>query len=163
MKEIFIALISGGFFVFLEFLIKRWDNKHSDIKSIKDAISNNSKAIEEIREILININSDNNKQSQILDAQAKELMGLGHDKIIFLTQQIARRGCITLREKSNLEALYVPYSKLGGNGDGKTGYNHCMDLPVCSEERALELDRQLKRHMYGIDLLEEKNNDKQKI
>lgn len=161
MKEIFIALISGGFFVFLEFLIKRWDNKHSDIKSIKDDISKNSKAIEEIREILININSDNNKQSQILDAQAKELMGLGHDKIIFLTQQIARRGCITLREKSNLEALYIPYSKLGGNGDGKTGYNHCMGLSVCSEERALELDRQLKRHMYGIDL--EDKNDKQKL
>ena len=36
MKEIFIALMSGGFFVFLEFLIKRWDNKHSDISDIKD-------------------------------------------------------------------------------------------------------------------------------
>lgn len=163
MKEIFIALISGGFFVFLEFLIKRWDSKHSDIKSIKDDISKNSKAIEEIREILIKINSDNNKQSQILDAQAKELMGLGHDKITFLTQQIARRGYITLREKSNLEALYIPYSNLGGNGDGKIGYNHCMSLPVCSEERAIELDRQLKRHLYGIDLLEGKNNDKQKL
>jgi hypothetical protein len=147
--------------VFLEFLIKRWDNKHSDIKSIKDDISKNSKSIEQIREILININSDNSKQSQILDAQAKELMGLGHDKIIFLTQQIARRGYITLKEKANLEALYIPYSKLGGNGDGKTGYNHCMSLSVCSDERAVELDRQLKRHLYGIDL--EDKNDKQKL
>jgi hypothetical protein len=58
---------------------------------------------------------------------------------------------ITLKEKSNLQALYIPYAALGGNGDGKTGYDHCMTLDVVSEERALELDRNIKRHAYGID------------
>jgi hypothetical protein len=163
MKEIFTALISGGFFVFLEFLIKRWDNKHSDISSIKESISKNSESIEAIRKILLNISTDNKTQSDILDAQAEAIMGLGHDKIIYLGQQIARRGMITLKEKSNLQALYVPYSKLGGNGDGKTMYEHCMALPACSEERALELDRQLKRHLYGIDILEEKHDDEQSL
>lgn len=162
MKEIFIALISGGFFVFLEFLIKRWDNKHSDISAIKDNIEKNSKSIEAIRKILIGINSDNKTQSGIIDAQAEAIMGLGHDKIIYLCQQIARRGMITLKEKANLQALYIPYSKLGGNGDGKTMYEHCMELPACSEEKAVELDRQLKRHLYGIDILEEKH-DKQGV
>lgn len=162
MKEIFIALMSGGFFVFLEFLIKRWDNKHSDISDIKDSIAKNAEAIDGIRKILLNINSDNKTQSSIIDAQAEAIMGLGHDKIIYLCQQIARRGMITLKEKANLQALYIPYSKLGGNGDGKTMYEHCMELPACSEEKAIELDRQLKRHLYGIDSLEEKH-DKQSV
>ena len=162
MKEIFIALMSGGFFVFLEFLIKRWDNKHSDISDIKDSIAKNAESIEAIRKILLSINSDNKTQSDILDAQAEAIMGLGHDKIIYLGREIARRGMITLNEKANLQALYIPYSKLGGNGDGKTVYEHCMGLPACSEEKAIELDRQLKRHLYGIDILEEKH-DKQSI
>lgn len=160
MKEIFIALMSGGFFVFLEFLIKRWDNKHSDISDIKDSMTENSKAIEAVRNILLKINSDNKIQSDILDAQAEAIMSLGHDRIIHLGQEIARRGTITLNEKANLQALYISYSKLGGNGDGKTVYEHCMSLPACSEEKAMELDRQLKRHLYGIDILEEKH-DKQ--
>lgn len=122
----------------------------------------NVEAIEEIRRILLSINSDNKTQSDILDAQAEAIMGLGHDKIIYLCQQIARRGMITLKEKANLQALYIPYSKLGGNGDGKTMYEHCMALPACSEEKALELDRQIKRHLYGIDILEEKH-DKQSL
>ena len=77
MKEIFIALMSGGFFVFLEFLIKRWDNKHSDLSDIKDSIAKNAESIEAIRKILLSINSDNKTQSDILDAQAEAIMGLG--------------------------------------------------------------------------------------
>jgi hypothetical protein len=158
MKEIILALLSGGVFVFLEFLIKRWDSKHSevasirnDIKDIRDFTEINKKSIDELRNILISIEQDNKMQSDLINSQAKEIIGLGHDKIVYLTGQIARRGCITLKEKSNLQALYIPYAALGGNGDGKTGYDHCMTLDVVSEERALELDRKIKRHAYGID------------
>ena len=158
MKEILLALISGGVFVFLEFLIKRWDGKHSelnairnDIKDIRDFTELNKKSIEELRKILISIENDNKTQSELINLQAQEIIGLGHDKLVYLTGRIAQRGCITLKEKSNLEALYKPYSRLGGNGDGKTGYEHCMTLDVVSEERARELDREIKRHAYGID------------
>lgn len=161
MKEIILAMISGGVFVFLQFLISRYDSKHSelndireDIKGIRDYTEQNKKSIEDLRSILISIESDNKKQSELINLQAQEIIGLGHDKLIYLTGQIAQRGCITLKEKSNLEALYAPYARLGGNGDGKTGYEHCKTLNVVSEERARELDRDLKRHAYGIDKVE---------
>ncbi len=158
MKEIILAMISGGVFVFLQFLISRYDSKHSelndireDIKGIRVYTEQNKKSIEELRNILISIESDNKKQSDLINLQAQEIIGLGHDKLVYLTSQIAQRGCITLKEKSNLDALYEPYSKLGGNGDGKTGYDYCKTLNVVSEERARELDRDIKRHAYGID------------
>jgi hypothetical protein len=122
-----------------------------DIKDIRDFTEINKKSIEELRNILVSIENDNKTQSELIGAQAKEIIGLGHDKIVYLTGQIARRGCITLKEKSNHQALYIPYAALGGNGDGKTGYDHCMTLDVVSEEKALELDRNIKRHAYGID------------
>lgn len=80
------------------------------------------------------------------------IVGLGHDKILYLTDKIQRRGKITLKEKTNLECIYIPYHALGGNGDGKTGYEYCMTLPICTEEDADEMDRVLRRHEYGLDV-----------
>ncbi len=80
------------------------------------------------------------------------IVGLGHDKILFLTDKIQRRGRITLKEKTNLTCIYTPYHALGGNGDGKTGYEYCMTLPICTDEEAEEADRMLRRHEYGLDV-----------
>lgn len=81
-----------------------------------------------------------------LEVQSEALLGLGHDKIIYLTSQIEKRQKITLGEKTNLKRLYDPYRKLGGNGDCKTAYEYCVDLPVCTNEEADELDRKRKKH-----------------
>lgn len=149
MKEIFVALISGGFFVFLEFLIKRWDNKHSELA--------------EIKKILISMEATNEKQSDIIELQGQELLGLAHDKLVYLTNQIIKRGAITVKEKANLKAIYYPYKKMGGNGDGEEGFNVCMGLPIISEQEAYERDRKIKRNMYGIDVKEDQNADKQTV
>lgn len=84
------------------------------------------------------------------------IVGLGHDKILYLTDKIQRRGKITLKEKTNLTGIYVPYHELGGNGDGKTSYEYCMTLPICTDEDAEEADRMLRRHEYGLDVEVEK-------
>ena len=84
-------------------------------------------------------------------AQSRMLLGLGHDKIIYLTDKFVRRGCITLKEKRNLEFLYKPYADLGGNGDCKIGYDACQDLPVVSEEEAARADIAMKRKEYHIE------------
>lgn len=48
------------------------------------------------------------------------LIGLGHDRIIFLGMEYINRGWITQDEYENLyEYLYKPYEKLGGNGSAK--------------------------------------------
>lgn len=143
MKEVIIALIGGGFFVFLEFLIRRWDEKHNKFKALHNDLS-------ELRTILLKMSEDNEKQNTLIDLQAAEILGLGHDRLIYLTDKIAKRGYITLKEKANLRALYIPYKKLGGNGDSEAGYEHCMNLDVISDEKADKLDRDEKRELYGI-------------
>ena len=76
------------------------------------------------------------------------LIGLGHDRVIYLTDKFVRRGSITLKEKRNLEFLYAPYRDMGGNGDCKIGYDACQQLPVVSEEAAEQADVEYRRKEY---------------
>lgn len=47
----------------------------------------------------------------------KMLLGLAHDRIIFLEMQYIEKGQITQGEYENLNKyLYEPYKKMGGNG-----------------------------------------------
>ena len=84
-------------------------------------------------------------------AQSRMLLGLGHDKLIYLTDKYVRRGGITLKEKRNLKFLAEPYFDLGGNGDCKIGYDACEKLRVISEDEAEVLDTQRKRKEYGFE------------
>lgn len=50
-------------------------------------------------------------------AQKEMLIGLGHDRIMYLGMRYIDRGWITRDEYENLNSyLYEPYKKLGGNG-----------------------------------------------
>lgn len=84
-------------------------------------------------------------------AQALMLLGLGHNKLLSLTDRFVNRGGITLKEKRNLDYLYKPYVRMGGNGDCKIGYDACQELEVISEDRAKELDMQIKRKFCGFE------------
>lgn len=90
------------------------------------------------------------KEESQLSAQSQMLTGLGHDRILSLTDKFVRRGGITLKEKRNLEYLWKPYEMLGGNGDCKIGYDACQKLGVISEDAAEELDIEYKRKEYGL-------------
>lgn len=85
------------------------------------------------------------QESANSSAQSRMLIGLGHDRIMSLTDRYVRRGIITLKEKRNLEFLYRPYSDMGGNGDCKIGYDACQSLPVVSDEEAEAADMELWR------------------
>ena len=90
------------------------------------------------------------KEESIESAQAKMLLGLGHDRILSITDRLVKRGAITLKEKRNLEYLWKPYSSLHGNGDCEIGYKACQQLPVISEEKAEELDNAIRMKEYGF-------------
>ena len=50
-------------------------------------------------------------------AKTKMILGLGHDRIMFLGMKYVERGTITQSEYENLyKYLYEPYKKMGGNG-----------------------------------------------
>lgn len=60
------------------------------------------------------------RKSDKNDAEREMLVGLAHDRIVYLGNVYVERGYITLDEYENLhDYLYVPYDKLGGNGSAK--------------------------------------------
>lgn len=78
-------------------------------------------------------------------SESRMILGLGHDKILYLSDRMVKRGAITLKEKRNLEYLYVPYKEMGGNGDCKIGYDACQKLRIVSEDEAEVLDWELRK------------------
>lgn len=63
-------------------------------------------------------------------ARAKMLMGLAHDRIMFLGTLYVDRGCITADEYENLNNyLYEPYVALGGNGSAERLMSLVKKLP----------------------------------
>lgn len=62
-----------------------------------------------------------NKKSDKSTCMTQMLIGLGHDRIVYLGMKYLERGdWITQDEYENLyEYLYKPYAQLGGNGSAK--------------------------------------------
>lgn len=58
-----------------------------------------------------------NKQTTV---ETQMLIGLAHDRIMYLGMSYIERGYVTSDEYENLyEYLYQPYEKMGGNGSAK--------------------------------------------
>ena len=65
------------------------------------------------------------------DAKTRLLIGLAHDRIIYLGTQYIERGYITPDEYENLhDYLYVPYAENGGNGSAKRVMESVKQLPM---------------------------------
>ncbi len=65
------------------------------------------------------------------DAKTRMLMGLGHDRIVYLGMEYLQRGEITQDEFENLhDHLYKPYIELGGNGTAKRIVQEVERLPI---------------------------------
>lgn len=60
------------------------------------------------------------KKTEKRDIKTQMLIGLGHDRIMYLGMCYIDRGWITQDEYENLyEYLYKPYELMGGNGSAK--------------------------------------------
>lgn len=71
------------------------------------------------------------KRTECKDATKDMLMGLAHDRIMYLGMCYIERGWITKEEYENLyEYLYVPYEKLNGNGSAKRIMQEVNKLPI---------------------------------
>ena len=102
-------------------------------------------AIEELRKAMMTLAKNTEETKKLGGYLGQALMGLTHDKLVFLGKQYQKRGAITLAEKNNLKLLYTPYHDgLGGNSDGEGYYTYCMNLPVVTDEEAMEMDKKNK-------------------
>ena len=71
------------------------------------------------------------KKHEFKDVRTQMLVGLAHDRIIFLGMQYIERGSITQDEYENLyEYLYKPYEAMGGNGSAKRVMMEVNKLPI---------------------------------
>lgn len=65
------------------------------------------------------------------DIKSRMLLGLGHDKIIYLCKCYLKRGYITVDEYENLhDYLYLPYKAMGGNGTAEKLMKEVDQLPT---------------------------------
>lgn len=71
------------------------------------------------------------KRSERKDSKTKLLLGLAHDRIMFLGMSYITRGYITQDEYENLnDYLYKPYEDTGGNGSAQRVMQEVNKLPV---------------------------------
>ncbi len=71
------------------------------------------------------------KRGDKKDAKTKMLLGLGHDRIIFLCKFYIEQGWISTDDYENLhDYLYKPYELMGGNGTAKRLMDEVNKLPV---------------------------------
>lgn len=108
-----------------------------DLQSLLNALGELKKNDERIEKT---INSISDNQKNVCDA----LIGMAHDKIIYMTDKITERGYITLKERATLDSIYQPYRAMGGNSHAKAGYEHVIELDVISDEKAKEMDDLIK-------------------
>lgn len=73
------------------------------------------------------------------DISTQMLIGLGHDRIVYLGMTYIERGYITQDEYENLyDYLYKPYEAMGGNGSAKQVMENVKRLPIRSSSYRTE-------------------------
>ena len=71
------------------------------------------------------------RKNENKDVKSQMLIGLAHDRIIFLGMEYIERGWISQDEYENLhDYLYKPYEKLGGNGSAQKVMIEVNKLPI---------------------------------
>lgn len=65
------------------------------------------------------------------DANTRLMVGLAHDRIVYLGMKYIERGYLSKDEYENIcDYLYEPYSELGGNGSAKRVMEEVRKLPL---------------------------------
>ena len=71
------------------------------------------------------------RKNENKDVKSQMLIGLAHDRIIFLGMKYIERGWISQDEYENLhDYLYKPYEKLGGNGSAQKVMIEVNKFPI---------------------------------
>lgn len=148
----------------IQFLITRKDNRKEELKRIQKELKQgldereatgkaryleHKEAIDKLNEAIFQLTKNDTEQSKYIRYIGDELMGLAHDKLVYLTSHYQKRGAITLKEIATLKAIYEPYHNgLHGNGDGQAGYEFAMTLPVVTDAQAEKMDIEIKKERY---------------
>ena len=85
------------------------------------------------------------KRSERKSATSRLLLGMAHDRIVYVGKTYLHRGFLTLDEYEDfMKYLVEPYSEFGGNGLAEKIVNEVKNLPVIPTPRP-----PAKRKQYG--------------
>lgn len=71
------------------------------------------------------------KKTEKKNLQLRLLIGLAHDRVVYLALKYIKRGSITRDEYENLcQYLWEPYKEIGGNGTAKRLMEEVDKLPI---------------------------------
>lgn len=114
------ATLSGGFFSFLAARLHRKDEK-------EDKTDESIKLLKEISDW-------KDDQSELSKLQSEMLLGLAHDRIVYVGSKYINDGEITMEKLDDFNTyLYTPYANLGGNGTGQKIWERVNQLPIKDE------------------------------
>jgi hypothetical protein len=75
------------------------------------------------------------RRSDRKDVKMEMLIGLAHDRILYLGMTYIERGHITSDEYDNFyKYLYKPYEKMDGNGSVKRVMNELNNIPIIKSD-----------------------------
>lgn len=130
----------------------RYDEYHA---SIEEMNANHQKDFQELQKAINQLVQNDIKFTESIEkmVQKQEIIasanvGMVHNTIIQFTDPIICRKAVTYEELANLDSLYVPYSKLGGNGECKRRYEDVNKLIKISRDEANKRDREIETAKY---------------
>lgn len=130
----------------------RYDEYHA---SIEEMNINHQKDFQELQKAINQLVQNDLKFTESIEkmVQKQEIIasanvGMVHNTIIQFTEPIICRKAVTYEELANLDSLYVPYSKLGGNGECKRRYEDVNKLIKISRDEANKRDREIETAKY---------------
>lgn len=132
-QNVLISFLTGGGFAAVLGLIQYKIKRKDDSKDKKAAQSDKT---DEIAEMVKELIAWKNSQTDLSKNQSEMILGLAHDRIVYLGSKYLQNGEITVQELDDFnQYLYDPYAKLGGNGTGKKIWERVNALPVREPKR----------------------------
>lgn len=123
-QTIITSLVTGGsvaaILSFVQFLIKRRDEKKDKSSGIRAAQAKQGKQLDDLTQLVRDGNEKQEKTQKQLDTHGSAIAGLEHDRILHICKGYLKQGHISLEDYDDINKyLYEPYQKLGGNGTAK--------------------------------------------
>ena len=126
-EAVTVVIITGCFglvatiFATVQFFVNRYDKKKEAEKKVEE--DNLTQTIKELKDSIDQIKKTNELQSQLL-------IGLGHDKIVWLGKQFLKQGYIDSANYASLKNIFEPYAASGGNGEAHKIFSLVEKLPI---------------------------------
>lgn len=127
-KILATGLLSGGFFSWLTSRMARKDQ-------VKDKKEAKEDRVDDMMALLQELVAWKDGETELSRKQSEMLLGLAHDRIIYLGSKYLEQGYIDMQELDDFNTyLYEPYAVLGGNGTGEKIWERVNTLPVRNQK-----------------------------